>query len=115
MDVTYISFYLRAGRIHVFVDALRAIGSPDRICFMIDDDGKHLMIIPYNKRDFKSHKVPKKVYEGQSSLEISSMKFCKLISGMKNWDNSHSYRIPGEIKKTINAAVFNLEEAVAIQ
>ena len=32
MADTYISFYLRNNRIHVFVDALRGIGSPKYIC-----------------------------------------------------------------------------------
>ncbi len=33
MSNYYISFYLKAYRIHIFVDALRAIGSTKRICF----------------------------------------------------------------------------------
>ena len=70
MMETYISFYLKANRIHVFVDALREIGSPKRICFMISDDGKTLLVVPYQKRDFVSHKVPSEVYKGVGGMEV---------------------------------------------
>ena len=76
MNDTHISFYLRANRIHIFVDALRAIGSPKRICFMVAEDGQSFLIAPYDKRDFKSHGVPADVYQGDGRMEISSMKFC---------------------------------------
>ncbi|MCI6594004.1 MAG: hypothetical protein MSJ87_01955 [Firmicutes bacterium] len=46
---TNISFYLKASRIHIFIDALRGLGSPSRICFMIDELGKILLITPYRK------------------------------------------------------------------
>lgn len=72
MSNYYISFYLKAYRIHIFVDALRAIGSPKRICFLIDNGMKHLAVIPYSTRDFKSHGVPDDVYNGSTGLEISS-------------------------------------------
>lgn len=54
MTNTYISFYLNANRVHVFIEALRGIGSPKRICFMIDKDGRNLLLVPYGKRDFVS-------------------------------------------------------------
>ena len=40
MSETFLSFYLKANRIHVFVDALREIGQPTNICFMVGPDGK---------------------------------------------------------------------------
>lgn len=114
MEETYISFYLRAGRIHVFIDSLRAINCPRRICFMIDNDGKNLLMIPYSKIDFISHKVPDKVYQGRGCLEISSLNLCKLIANMKNWNKNNSYRVPGKINSKINAVVFRFDKAVII-
>ncbi len=111
MSDTYISFYLKVYRIHVFVDTLRGIGCPQRICFMISDDGKSLMIIPYPKKDFKSHRVPAKVYNGDGGMDISSYKLCRLMADMHHWDNSRSYRIPGTIYTGKSAAVFDLTKA----
>lgn len=111
MSDTYISFYLKAYRIHVFVDLLRGIGCPQRICLMISDDGKKLAIIPYPKKDFRSHGVPAKVYNGNGGMDISSYKLCHLIADLHHWDNSRSYRIPGTIYPGKNAAVFDLTKA----
>lgn len=58
MADVYISFYLKANRIHIFMDTLRSIGSPKRICFMIEENGRTLLIAPYAQKDFKSHEVP---------------------------------------------------------
>ena len=44
MNDTYISFYLRANRIHIFVDALRGIRHPKYICFMIEENGKKMIV-----------------------------------------------------------------------
>lgn len=114
MNDTYISFYLKAYRIHVFVNSLRGIGSPSRICFMISGDGKNLLVKPYPKRDFKSHSVPDKVYKGEGGLDISSFKLCGLIAQMQHWDGNHSYRIPGTVFSEKKIAIFDLTKAEVI-
>ena len=114
MMETYISFYLKANRIHVFVDALREIGSPKRICFMISDDGKKLLVVPYQKQDFVSHKVPSEVYKGVGGMEVSSLKLCALIAKMYNWDTDRSYRVPGIVYSQKHIAVFELTAAEVI-
>lgn len=114
MNDTYISFYLRPHRIHVFADALRGIGSPEYICFMIDETGNSLVMSPYPHKDFKSHHVSKAVYSGSKSLEISSFGLCKIISQLQNWDPDYSYRIPGKVLTNQNIAVFSLSEATQI-
>lgn len=112
---TYISFYLKAYRIHVFVDSLRAIGSPRRICLLISDDGNRLMVKPYLKKDLKSHSVPDKVYGGDGGLEISSYKLCRLIADIHHWDFKRSYRVPGFVLEHNEAAIYNLAKAVIIE
>jgi len=114
MDETYISFYLKASRIHVFVNALRGIGCPVRICFMISDDGRSLLLAPYKKRDLKSHSVPKSVYNGSGGMEISSMKLCRLLADMYSWDLSLSYRVPGRIYESKRVVIFDLKAASVI-
>ncbi len=111
---TYISFYLNANRIHIFIEALRGIGSPKRICFMIDKDGRNLLLVPYDKRDFVSHGVPKEVYCGLDSMEVCSKKLCRLIAGLHGWDTAYSYRVPGFAKEEQKLAIFDLTQAEQI-
>lgn len=114
MNDLHISFYLRANRIRVFADVLRALGSPNRICFMMDKTGENILIAPYGKRDFKSHKVPSNVYNGRYGMEVSSMKLCRIIAELHDWDVSSSYRVPGSQAPEKNAVIFRLAEAEAI-
>ena len=112
---TYISFYLRANRIHIFVEALRELGMPSRICFMIEENGETLLITPYGKRDFISHAVPRDVYSGTAAMEISSYKLCRIIAGLYNWNLSKSYRVPGMVFQDKRIAVFDLTRADIIR
>ena len=111
---TYISFYLNFNRIHVFVDALRGIGSPSRICFMIDQDGSRLLMLPHTKKDFVSHNVPQEVYGGTDSLDISSKKLCRLLASQHSWDVTRSYRVPGVIVTDKRIVSFDLTKAEMI-
>lgn len=111
----YISFYLRANRVRVFSDVLRAIGSPKRICFLIDKSGENLLIAPHDNRDFKSHKVPPQAVNGKYGVEICSIKLCRIIADLHGWDITSSYRVPGTAYPERNAAVFRLAEAEAIE
>lgn len=108
MKEAYISFYLKANRIHIFVDTLREIGCPKRICFMISDDGKSLLIVPYRKKDFKSHPVPDEVYKGIGCMEVCSVKLCRLIARMYNWREDKSYRVRGVAFFEQQVAIFDL-------
>lgn len=111
---SHISFYFKASRIHVFIDALRGIGSPSRICFMLDGTGTKLMLLPYPKRDFKSHPVPKKVYSGSESMEINSLKLCRIISHLHKLDETKSFRFPGLVDVDDRVAVFDLSRPQVI-
>lgn len=113
-NTSSISFYLRSNRLHVFVSALKELGSPSRICFLLDKDGNRLLILPYDKHDFVSHAVPRKLYLGSSSMEIHSQKLCSVIADKHGWDLSKSYRVPGTVFKDKRAAVYYLAKAVLI-
>ena len=114
MADTYISFYLRNNRIHVFVDALRGIGSPKYVCFMIADDGKTLILAPYKRKDFHSHRVPKDVYHGIGGFNLASMPLCQILKVEFGWDSSKSYRIPGRIVEEKKIVIFDLRLASKI-
>ena len=111
---TCISFYLKSNRIQVFTKALRGIGSPRRICFMISSDGQSLLLVPYEKRDLKSHNVPPKVYQGEGDYKINSYKLCRILAGQHHWDLNCSYRILGKVYPDQHLAVFDLASAIKI-
>lgn len=115
MDETYISFYLKVSRIHIFIDALRSIGSPPRICFMISQNGASLLLAPYNKRDFKSHYVSDEVYGGTATMDVHSLKLCRIIAEINGWDINRSYRVPGTIRADQAVIVFDLLNAWKIE
>ena len=115
MRDTFISFYLRANRVHVFVDALRGIGSPKFICFFLQEDGRTFAITPYKKKDFRSHRIPHDVYEGTNGMEVSSKKLCQIISRMHHWVPDCSYRVPGFVLDDHSAAIFDLSQAEIIE
>jgi len=78
---------------------------------MIGENGSSLLLTPYAKRDFKSHLVPEKVYDGEASMDICSFRLCKIIAGIHGWDENVSYRVPGVIYQKQAAVVFSLKEA----
>ncbi len=115
VNETYISFYLRSNRVHIFVDALRGIGSPKYICFLIQENGHALAVTPYKKKDFRSHRVSPDVYDGTDGMEVCSLKLCQIVSKLYQWDSNHSYRVPGFVLNDHSAAIFNLTQAERIE
>ena len=111
---TYISFYLSSSRLHIFCKALAKIGNPKYIRFLVKEDGKSMIMEAYHKKDFRSHKVPKRI-EGKWGMEISSFPLCSLLTNKLNWEEGRSYRIPGIIHANQKLVVFDLSAAEQIQ
>ena len=78
------------------------------------ENGETLLIAPHEKRDFKSHAVPADVYKGTAGMEVCSIKLCRIIAKLHQWDLSRSYRVPGMIYPEKKAAIFRLNEAEII-
>ena len=111
---TFISFYLKDNKIHVFTETLHALGDPKRICFMLDQEGNRLLMLPYTKKDFVSHSVPDAVYRGNDSMEVNSKKLCWMLAEQHGWDPSRSFRAPGVILAEKQLAAFDLTRAEMI-
>ena len=62
MHETFISFYLAGGRVHIKADAVRGIGEPPFVRFLIAKDGKSIVMEPYNRKVFASMRVPPTMY-----------------------------------------------------
>ncbi len=110
---TYISFYLRESKIHVFRKTLAELGNPQFVRFRVHEDGKSMIMEAYDKKDFQSHRVPKKNREDWS-MEIHSMPLCNLIRNKLKWEEGKSYRIPGKAYPGQQLAVFDLTAAEII-
>lgn len=115
MNEVFLSFYLKANRIHVFTDALRGIGSPANICFLLDEKGNTLILQPYPRKDFHSHRVPMDVYRGKKRMEVSSWKLCAMIADIRQWNRKISYRVPGTAMQRQQICVFYLDQAKPIK
>ena len=73
-----------------------------------------MLLAPYKKKDFRSHKVPRSVYQGTGGMYVSSKKMCRLLAGLHKWNVVYSYRIPGEYVPKQNVVAFDLKQAAPI-
>lgn len=117
-EQSYISFYLRSNVIRVFVSAIRKIGQPRFIRFMINTETMQLVMTPADRKDFQSFRVPNGVLNPgvkRQKMAIHSQKFCQMLSKRLGWDENCSYRVPGMVFPGQRIARYDLSKAVVIQ
>ena len=117
MHDTHLSFYLSGGRLHIFPEALRGIGSPAYVRFLLSNDGKSMIMEPYDRKVFASFRVPKGVYEKTEKryrMEFKCTPFCRMMAHHLNWDMGQSYRIKGRIYPSQRIVKFDLQSAYPI-
>ena len=112
---TSISFYLRTGRIHIFTDAIRTLGEPSFIRFLLNQDGTSMIMEPYHTKEFQSIKVPQGIFTKTATMEFGCKPFCSLLEYTLGWNPRYSYRIPGKIMQAQHIALFDLTCAVKIE
>ena len=71
-------------------------------------------MVPYGKRDLKSHYVSPQVYQGNKGCEIHSYKLCRILAEQYHWNLNQSYRIRGWIDTRKQVAIFFLDSAKII-
>lgn len=113
-EYTFISFYLSESKIHVYADAVRAIGEPPFVRFLLNGDGTSMIMEPFDRKEFQSIRVWNKVYDKTGRMEFRSVGLCRLLSHRLDWEQTHSYRIPGKILPKQNLVLFDLTCAVQI-
>lgn len=114
-ETTYISFYLRENRIHVFCKTVRTIGEPRFVRFLINGDGTSMIMEPYDKMEFQSMRVPNGIYSMTGKMEFRSTPLCRLLSLRLGWDTMCSYRVPGKILTKQGLVLFDLASAFPIK
>ena len=115
---TFISFYLRSDSIHIFVKALRKIGNPRYVRFLINGDDLKMVMQPHDRKEFISFRVPASIYgdkrEPRKAFQVRSRAFCALMAARLEWDTSLSYRVPGEIYPNQKIVRYDLNKAIPI-
>lgn len=117
-EETFISFYLRSSTIRVFNAAVRKIGQPRFIRFMINPDTMQLAMLPAVKKDFQSFRVPKGLYSshvGNDAMQVHSQKLCRALAFQLGWELDRSYRVPGKVFEEQQIARFDLCRASVIR
>lgn len=110
---TYVSFYLKDGKIHVYTDAIRSLDTPDFIRFQLNQDGSSMIMEPYHKKEFQSIRIKKDIISGK--LYFRCKPLCSLLEHTRGWNHSQSYRIPGRLIQKQRIVLFDLTQAAAIR
>lgn len=114
MELTSISFYGRSGGIHIFKDAIRAMGQPRFIRFCINADATSLAVVSYSKISLTSFRVPKNINDEDAKIEIYSKGLIRGLCSRLGWKETHSYRVPGRVLDNQSAVIFDLRRAEEI-
>ena len=85
---------------------------------MINTETMQLVMIPADRKDFQSFRVPNGVLNPgtkRQKMAIHSQQFCHLLSERLGWDENYSYRVPGTVFAEQNLARYDLSKAAVIQ
>lgn len=116
-EKTHLSFYLAYNTFRVFTDAVRHVGCPGYVRFLINPDDLRMAMEAYDKKGLTSFKVPGKLFSDTkgTSMRIHSKRFCHLLADKMGWDVTRSYRIPGDIFPRQQVVIFDLSQAVVVK
>lgn len=104
MSNTFISFYLSDGRIHIPLEALRGLGNPKYVHFLLSEDGNSMIMKPCERKVFSSMRVPAKIYlkkDRHLKMDVNCIMLCRLLAKHLSWSMEHSYRAPGDRKSVV--------------
>lgn len=115
-EKTHMSFYLDRSTFHVFTNAIRRVGSPPYVRFLINPDNLCMAMESYDKKGPTSFSVPPKLFSDSkgTSMRIQSKRFCCLLADKMGWDETKSYRVPGHIFSKQQIVIFDLSQAVEL-
>lgn len=111
---TYVSFYLKDGYIHVYNAALRFLGQPNYIRFLLNQDGSSMVMEPYHKKEFQSIRVRKNMDRGLEKTCFGCVSLCRLMTYALGWNPKKSYRVPGRYIPAQKIVVFDMTQATII-
>ena len=110
---TFMSFYLKDTQMRISTKALRDIGMPYYVRFLVNPQTNQMIMQAYDKKELTSFKVARKVFIDSKyhSFRIASKQFCTAVTHQLHWDMNRSYRVPGVIYSKQNLVQFDLSAA----
>ena len=114
MDNIYISIDLNYDTLRIFKSAIKEMNTPKYVRLLIHEDGKSIMLEPYDRKTLTSFKVPKQLYDERSSMRIYSKKLCEIIAHLCGWNSNQTYRVPGKLFKKQGIVLFDLTKAICM-
>ncbi|MCF0238805.1 MAG: hypothetical protein HUK24_09405 [Sphaerochaetaceae bacterium] len=111
---TYISFYLSKCTFRLFKSALRQIGNPPYIRFLVSNKDMSIVMQAFDEKTQISFKISEKMLaKGNSqSLVVHSKRLCSILASVMGWDVTKNYRIKGRIYPSQQLVKFDLSTAV---
>lgn len=113
-DDTYMTIHMNPYYIRVFRNALKAVGMPRYVRFLMEPDSARMAMTAYGRKEFTSFKVPNgAMVHGSKSgcVKIFSHVLCKSIYRQFGWDPTRTYHIPGKLFPEQKTVVYNLSDA----
>ena len=107
-----ISFSLERGRVLIHRSALRSIGMPSNIRFLLNTGAKKVAVQVCEAIDRDSFTVPN--LEDTGSYEICSMNFINVLYRLAGWKKEKSYRIYGNVFAKNRLVEYDLSDATEI-
>ena len=92
-----ISLYLIKGTIRIHRSTINVLGYPKFIRLMVSNDGRSVLLLPAQEKDFQSFRVPKNLGDANWKFEIGCIKFCRFLIGNLSWEPLASYRISADL------------------
>lgn len=116
-DDTYLTIHMNPYYIRVFRNALKAVGMPRYVRFLMEPDSERMAMTAYDRKEFTSFRVPQKISESgnkNACVRIHSHILCKALFRQFGWDTLRTYRIPGKLYPEQKAVIYNLTEAFSL-
>ena len=107
-----ISFSLERGRVLIHRSALRSIGMPSNIRFLLNTGAKKVAVQACEAIDRDSFTVPN--LDEMGSYEICSMNFINVLYRLAGWKKEKSYRIYGNVFAKNRLVEYDLSDATEI-
>lgn len=98
----------------MYADAIRFLGKPNYIRFLLNKDGSSMLMEPYHKKEFQSIRVHKDLDREPQKLQFRCRPLCRLMAYTLTWETEKSYRIPGRYVPAQGVVVFDMTKATVI-
>ena len=110
-----LSLDFKRNRIRIHKSAIRSIGNPDSIQFLVNPQKGMLAIMRSDHSDLRAHRLHWRQLAHGQSFELHSKRLLRRLQGLcAAWQDNRTYRIRGETVPNQGVAVFRVAESVRV-